>query len=146
MPTLVETKIPWVIRVIPDDRQMTYTIAYYVYKQLGLNKVAILRANNRYGRFGVAQFRKGSIKLGKPAPIEINYEPNYDKVNPDFGEQIERLDKVSPDAVVVWADAGAAGVLVKKIREAGMNFPILACERVVNPNSSRLPARLRRES
>ena len=67
-PTLVETRIPWVVRVIPDDRQMTYTIAYYVYKQLGLNNVAILRANNRYGRFGVAQFRKGSIKLGKPAP------------------------------------------------------------------------------
>ena len=132
-PTLVETKIPWVIRVIPDDRQMTYTIAYYVYKQLGLEKVAILRANNRYGRFGVAQFRKGSIKLGKPAPIEINYEPNYDKVNPDFVDQIERLKKVSPDAVVLWADAGAAGVLVKKIREAGMKFPILACERIVNP-------------
>jgi len=111
-PTLVETKIPWVIRVIPDDRQMTYTIAYYVYKQLGLEKVAILRANNRYGRFGVAQFRKGSIKLGKPAPIEINYEPNYDKVNPDFVDQIERL---------------------KKVREAGMKFPILACERIVNP-------------
>lgn len=132
-PTLVETKIPWVIRVIPDDRQMTYTIAYYVYKQLGLSRVAILRANNRYGRFGVAQFRKGSIKLGKPAPIEINYEPNYDKVNPDFAEQIDRLEKVNPDAVVLWADAGAAGVLVKKIREAGMKFPILACERIVHP-------------
>jgi branched-chain amino acid transport system substrate-binding protein len=132
-PTLVETKIPWVIRVIPDDRQMTYTIAYYVYKQLGLERVAILRANNRYGRFGVTQFRKGSVKLGKPAPIEINYEPNYDKVNPDFTEQIDRLEKVNPDAVVLWADAGAAGVLVKKIREAGMKFPILACERIVHP-------------
>ncbi len=131
-PTLVETKIPWVIRVIPDDRQMTYTIAYYVYKQLGLEKVAILRANNRYGRFGVAQFRKGSVKLGKPAPIEINYEPNFDKVNPDFAAQIDRLAKVEPDAVILWADAEAAGVLVKHIRAAGMKFPILACERIVH--------------
>jgi len=133
-PTLVETKIPWILRVIPDDRQMTYTIAYYVYKQLGLNSVAILRANNRYGRFGVTQFRKSSIKLGKPAPIEINYEPNFENVNPNFDIQMARLDEVKPDAVVLWADAGAAGALVKKIRERGMKFPIFACERVVNPD------------
>lgn len=132
-PTLVETKIPWIVRVIPDDRQMTYTIAYHVYKQLGLNSVAILRANNRYGRFGVAQFRKSSIKLGKPAPIEINYEPNYANVNQNFDIQMARLEQVKPDAVVLWADADAGGALVKMIRERGMNFPIFACERVVHP-------------
>ena len=37
-PTLMETRIPWIFRVIPDDRQMAYTIAYYVYKQLGTAK------------------------------------------------------------------------------------------------------------
>jgi len=132
--TLVETKIPWVVRVIPDDRQMTYTIAYYVYKQLGLNSVAILRASNRYGRIGVTQFKKASIKLGKPAPIETNYEPNYENVNPDFEIQLERLAKVQPDAVVLWADAEPAGALVKQIRERGMTFPIFACERIVHPD------------
>jgi ABC-type branched-subunit amino acid transport system substrate-binding protein len=133
-PTLVETKIPWIVRVIPDDRQMTYTIAYYVYKQLGLNSVAILRANNRYGRFGVAQFRKSSVKLGKPAPIEINYEPNFENVNPNLDVQMSRLEEVKPDAVVLWADAAAAGALVKKIRERGMKFLVFACERVVHPD------------
>ncbi len=132
--TLVETKIPWVVRVIPDDRQMTYTIAYYVYKQLGLNSVAILRASNRYGRIGVAQFKKASIKLGKPAPIETNYEPNYENVNPNFDIQLERLAKVQPDAVVLWADAEPAGALVKQIRDRGMKFPIFACERIVHPD------------
>jgi branched-chain amino acid transport system substrate-binding protein len=133
-PTLVETKIPWVIRVIPDDRQMAYTIAYYVYKQLGLNSVAIVRANNRYGRFGVTQFRKSSIKLGKPAPIEVNYETNYDRVNPDFAIQMDRLEKVQPDAVVLWADAVPAGALVRKMRDRGRKCPIFACERVVHPD------------
>lgn len=130
-PTLVETKIPWLIRVIPDDRQQAYTIAYYVYKQLGLNSVAILRANNRYGRFGVAQFRKSSVKLGRPAPIEINYDLNYDKVNPDFAIQMEKLKEVQPDAVVLWADAQPAGVLVRKMREHGLKIPVFACDRIV---------------
>ena len=132
-PTLMETRIPWVFRVVPDDRQMAYTIIYYVYKQLGLEKVAILRANNRYGRFGVAQFRKGSVRMGKPAPIEINYEINYEKINVDFDMQIERLKKAKPDGVVLWADPEPAGVLVRRMREEGLNIPVVACERVVRP-------------
>lgn len=132
-PTLVETKIPWVFRNTADDRQMAYTILYYVYKERGYKKVAILRADNRYGRFGVGEFRSGSVRLGRPAPIEINYEINYKNVNPDFTIQIERLERVKPEAVVLWADAEAAGHIVKKMRERGLNVPIFACERVVNP-------------
>ena len=132
-PTLVETKIPWVFRIIPDDRQLTYTIAYYVYKQLGLRKVAILRADNRYGRFGVTEFRASSIRLGTPAPIEINYDIAYENVNPDFTIQMERLERIEPEAVLLWADAEPAGHLVKKMRERGLNMPVFACERVVNP-------------
>lgn len=132
-PTLVETRIPWIFRNIADDRQMAYTIAYYALKEQGFQKVAILRANNRYGRFGVGEFRAGAVRLGRPAPIEINYETNYAQVNPDFAVQIERLRKVQPDAVVLWADAEAGGELVKRIRAAGLKMPILACDRVVTP-------------
>ncbi|MCC7264493.1 MAG: ABC transporter substrate-binding protein [Candidatus Latescibacteria bacterium] len=132
-PTLVETRIPWIFRDIADDRQMTYTIAYYAFKEMNYQKVAILRANNRYGRFGVSEFRSAAVRLGRPTPIEINYETNYDQVNPEFKVQLERLKKVKPDAVVLWADAEAAGELVKRIREAGLKMPLLACDRVVNP-------------
>jgi len=132
-PTLVETRIPWIFRNIADDRQMAYTIAYYALKEKGYQQVAILRANNRYGRFGVGEFRAGAVRLGRPAPIEINYETNYAQVNPQFAAQIERLRKVQPDAVVLWADAEAGAELVKRIREAGLKMPILACDRVVNP-------------
>jgi branched-chain amino acid transport system substrate-binding protein len=132
-PTLVETRIPWVFRNIADDRQMAYTIAYYVYQELGYQRVAILRADNRYGRFGVGEFRSGSQRLGRPAPIEINYEVAYQQVNPDFTAQIERLRKVKPDAVVLWADAEAGGHLVRRMREAGIEVPVFACDRVVHP-------------
>ncbi len=131
--TLMETRIPWVFGVVPGDRQMAYTIAYYVYKQLGLQRVAILRANNRYGRFGVMHFKKSSIRLGRPAPIEVNYELNYNNVNQDFLMQMERLQKAQPEAVVLWADPEPAGMLVKKMREVGMKVPIVACERIISP-------------
>jgi ABC-type branched-subunit amino acid transport system substrate-binding protein len=132
-PTLVETKIPWIFRNVADDRQMAYTILYYVYKELGYDRVAIFRANNRYGRFGVGEFRAGSVRLGKPSPIEINYEVSYENVNPDFSIQMERLKKVRPQAVVLWADVEAAGYIVKTMREHGLDMPVFACERVVSP-------------
>jgi branched-chain amino acid transport system substrate-binding protein len=132
-PTLVETKIPWIFRNVADDRQMAYTLLYYLYKERGYKRVAIFRANNRYGRFGVGEFRAGSVRLGKPAPIEINYEVNYENFNPDFSIQMERLERVQPEAVVLWADAAAAGNIVKTMRERGLGMPVFASERVVNP-------------
>jgi len=132
-PTLVETKIPWIFRNIADDRQMAYTIAYHVYKERGFRRVAILRADNRYGRFGVSEFRAGSVRLKRPAPIEINYEVAYRNLNPDFAIQIERLQRVKPDAVVLWADADAAGHLLRRMRELGLEMPVFACDRVVHP-------------
>jgi len=131
-PTLVETKIPWVFRNIADDRQMAYTLAYYVYREMDHQRVAILRSNNRYGRFGVGEFRAASDRMGRPAPIEINYEVAYNHVNPDFEAQIERLTKVAPDAVVLWADAEPAGAVVKRMRELGLDMPVYACDRVVH--------------
>ena len=132
-PTLVETKIPWVFRNIADDRQMVYTIAYHVYRERGFKRVAILRADNRYGRFGVGEFKASSVRLKHPAPIEINYEIAYNQVNPDFTVQIERLKRVKPDAVVLWADMEAGAYLVKRMREEGMDTPVFACDRVVHP-------------
>lgn len=132
-PTLVETKIPWIFRTVADDRQMAYTLAFYAYDEMAHERVAIVRADNRYGRFGVGEFRAASVRLQRPAPIEINYELAYERVNPDFTAQVERLQKVAPDAIVIWADAVAAGHLVRAIRAAQIDVPIYACDRVLHP-------------
>ncbi|MFC1573045.1 ABC transporter substrate-binding protein [Candidatus Eisenbacteria bacterium] len=132
-PTLVETKIPWIFRNIADDRQMAYTIAYHVYRERNFKRVAILRADNRYGRFGVGEFRSGSVRLKHPPPMEVNYEIAYNHVNPDFSIQMKRLKRVKPDAVVLWADAEAGGHLVRRMRAEGLDVPIFACDRVLSP-------------
>ena len=65
--------------------------------------------------------------------MEVNYEIAYNHVNPDFTLQMKRLERVKPDAVVLWSDAEAGGELVKRIRGEGMTMPIFACDRVLNP-------------
>jgi ABC-type branched-subunit amino acid transport system substrate-binding protein len=132
-PTLVETKIPWIFRNIADDRQMAYTMAYHMYKERGFQSVAILRADNRYGRFGVGEFRASSVRLKNPPPVEINYEVAYGALNPDFTIQMKRLKRAKPDAVALWADAEAGGYLVRRMRESGLDMPVFACDRVLDP-------------
>ncbi|MBM4318479.1 MAG: amino acid ABC transporter substrate-binding protein [Deltaproteobacteria bacterium] len=133
-PTLVETKIPWVFRVVGDDRQAAYTLAFYLYRQLGLSKVAILRANNRYGRFGVAEFIASSVRLQRPAPLEVNYEVSWEQTNSDFAMQLARLRQVEHQALVLWADARPAGRIVRLLRAAGNDVPVYACDRVIHPD------------
>jgi ABC-type branched-subunit amino acid transport system substrate-binding protein len=46
---------------------------------------------------------------------------------------MNRLERVKPDAVVLWADAEPAGYIVKTMRARGLDMPVFASERVVNP-------------
>ena len=63
-PTIPETIIPWLLTAIQDDRVQSYTLARRIYTELGLHRVALLRVNERYGRFGVIKFRDVSRRLG----------------------------------------------------------------------------------
>ena len=74
-PTIPETYIPWYFTDLQDDRVQCLTLARRIFTELGLKRVAILRVNNRYGRFGVIKFRDASRRLGHPIVIEQKYLP-----------------------------------------------------------------------
>jgi ABC-type branched-subunit amino acid transport system substrate-binding protein len=128
-PTFTETAIPWVIRTIPDDRQSNYALINYIFRVKGYSRVAIIRANNRYGRLGVLHFTRSSTRIGFPVIIEerfIDGETN-------FKTQLERIKNTSPDAILIWGNAKESGLILKQIREIGMNQPVFGSDRMVNP-------------
>ncbi|MCG6919685.1 MAG: ABC transporter substrate-binding protein [Acidobacteria bacterium] len=127
-PTFIETNIPWVVRVISDDRQQAYLLADYWYRKLGLQKVAIIRASNRYGRFGVREVRDSSRRMGHPNPIEMAYMVGQT----DFSLELERVKAVNPDAVVHWGDAVEGARILNQMREMGMEQPFFGCDRTVS--------------
>jgi branched-chain amino acid transport system substrate-binding protein len=128
-PTFTETAIPWVIRTIPDDRQSNYALVNYIFRIKGYSRVAIIRANNRYGRLGVLHFNRSSTRIGFPVIIEerfIDGETN-------FTSQLERIKSTKPDAILIWGNAKESGLIVKQIRELGMKQPVFGSDRMVNP-------------
>jgi ABC-type branched-subunit amino acid transport system substrate-binding protein len=127
-PTFIETNIPWVMRCISDDRQMGYLLVDYMYRKLGLQRVGIMRASNRYGRFGVREIRDGSRRLRKPIALEMAYQVGGD----DFSLQLDRLKHADVQAVVHWGDAIDGAHILNQMRKMGMDQPYFACDRCVS--------------
>jgi branched-chain amino acid transport system substrate-binding protein len=133
-PTFTETNIPWVARVISDDRQQAYLLADYWYRKLKLERVAIMRASNRYGRFGVREVKDSSRRLGHPIPIEMAYQVGQE----DFSLELKRVKAVKPDAVVHWGDAPDGARILNQMRAMGMTQPFFGCDRTVSEEFVRL--------
>ena len=128
-PTFTETNIPWVIRVIPDDRQSCYALANYIFNINNHARIAVMRVNNRYGRVGIVHFNKTTTRLGFPIVIEERFKDGETA----FTEQLERIKKTRPDAIVIWGNPKESALILKDVREMGMNQPVYCSDRIVNP-------------
>jgi branched-chain amino acid transport system substrate-binding protein len=126
-PTIPETIIPWILTGIQDDRVQSYTLARRIYSDLGLKRVALLRVNERYGRFGVIKFRDASRRLGHPLVIEQKFDP----LETSFTRFLRVINDSDVDGIVLWADSAAAGTILKEMRAMGMRQPVFGSARVV---------------
>ncbi len=127
-PTLTETRIPWIIRVVGDDRQSSYALAYHIFKEKDYSNVAILRVNSRYGRVGIGEFRDAARRLGHPIPMHVRYSEG----ETDFSTQLERIKQTSADAVLLWGNAKECAMIVNQMREKGMEQAVFGCDRMVS--------------
>jgi ABC-type branched-subunit amino acid transport system substrate-binding protein len=126
-PTIPETYIPWYFTDIQDDRVQCLTLARHIFTELGLKRIALLRVNDRYGRFGVPKFRDAARRLGHPVVIEQKFFPG----DTDFAQQLRVIRSSRVDAIVVWADESAAAGILKQMRAAGMKQPVFGAHRTL---------------
>jgi branched-chain amino acid transport system substrate-binding protein len=128
-PTIPETYIPWYFTDLQDDRVQSLTLARHIYTELGLKRVAILRVNSRYGRFGVPKFRDASRRLGHPVVIEQKYLPG----DTDFSKQLQVIKSSRADGIVIWADQAQTAGILKQMQVAGMKQRVFGAYRTLGP-------------
>jgi branched-chain amino acid transport system substrate-binding protein len=126
-PTIPETYIPWYFTTLQDDRVQCLTLARRMFTELGLKRVAILRVNSRYGRFGVLKLRDAARRLGHPIVIEQKYLPG-DK---DFTHPLQVIRSSRADAIVLWADQEQAAGILKQIQAMGMKQRVFGSYRTI---------------
>lgn len=125
-PTIPETAIPWYLTTIQDDRVQGYTLARRVYSDLRLRRVALLRVDDRYGKFGVAKFKDAARRLGHPV---VN-EQRYPAGETNFHRYLQFLEQANADGIVIWGDAPQAALILKQLREMGMKQRVFGSYRV----------------
>jgi ABC-type branched-subunit amino acid transport system substrate-binding protein len=126
-PTIPETYIPWYFGAMQDDRAQGLTLARHIYTELGLKRVALLRVNNRYGRFGVSKFVDVSRRLGHPVVMEQIYFPG----EADFTRQLRVIRGSRADAIVLWGDEADAAQALKQMLSAGMQQRVFGAFRTL---------------
>ena len=133
-PTIPETIIPWYHTVIQDDRVQGYTLARHIYTELGLKRVALLRVNDRYGRFGVGKFKDASRRLGHPVVIEQKFM----RGDTDFRHQLQVIQDSRVDAIVLWTDIGPTAMILQQMQELGMKQRAFGSHRTIGDELIRL--------
>ncbi len=128
-PTIPETYIPWYFTDLQDDRVQCLTLARRIFTELGLKRVAILRVNNRYGRFGVIKLRDAARRLGHPIVIEQKYLPG----DADFSRQLQVIQSSRADAIVLWADEKEVALILKQMQTLGMKQRVFGAYRTLGP-------------
>ena len=108
-----------------------YTLARHIYTELGFKRVAILRVNDRYGRFGVIKFRDASRRLGHPVVIEQKFMPG----DTDFRHQLQVIEDSRVDAIVLWTDIAPAAAILQQMQELGMKQRVFGSHRTISGTS-----------
>jgi len=115
-PTLTETNIPWLIRVLPDHRIEEARMAEAIVRRLGCRRIAVLREGDRYGRLGVHTFMNFARRLGCPAAQELLFSPG----NPDIPHQVATIRDAQPDAIFFIGEPADIGRFARQFRQAGI--------------------------
>ncbi len=128
-PTVTETRIPWLLHNFPDDRQQGYTLADYVFKNLKLKRIGVLRTQTRYARIGVEKFNDEARRMGRQPMLEVKFE----RGDKDFSHQLGMLRDAKIEGLVIWGEAEEAGLILKQMRQMGMKQPVFGGSRLAYP-------------
>jgi ABC-type branched-subunit amino acid transport system substrate-binding protein len=105
---------------------------------MGHKRLAVIRANNRYGRVGVMEFSGAATRLGYPFIIEERFSDGETV----FQTQLERIKKTSPDAILIWGNAKESALVLQQIRAMGFKQPVYASDRIVSPEFLKIAGKL----
>jgi ABC-type branched-subunit amino acid transport system substrate-binding protein len=69
-------------------------------------------------------------------------EERFNDGETDFKTQLERIQKTSPDAILIWGNAKESALILCQIREMGMKQPVFGSDRMVSPEFLKIAGNL----
>lgn len=114
----------WVLRVCPTDVDGARTLAAFVADSLRARRVAVIYRNDLFGRGFTRAF---SAELaGRDVEI-IERDLDVEGLT-RYEAYVERMARRRADAVVIAGGASAAGAIIRTMRRAGVDAPVLGTD------------------
>ncbi|MBF0135784.1 MAG: branched-chain amino acid ABC transporter substrate-binding protein [Magnetococcales bacterium] len=127
-PKVTERKLPTVFRTCGRDDQQGGTGAEFVVNTLKAKRVAIIHDKDTYGQ-GLADAMKARLHaLGLK---EVLYE-GLTRGEKDFNALVTKIKSQMADAVYFGGLHAEAGVLVRQMREQGLQAPLISGDGIVS--------------
>lgn len=114
---------------VPESENIPQTVAK-THKLLGYKTVAVLYSHNNEHQ--VSAYHTFKDALEKEGVQVVETETFADK-DSDFSAQLTKIQHANPDAVVVAGYYQEGALILKKMREMGMNQPVLGDNGFVSP-------------
>jgi len=107
------------------DNTQAYAIANFLNDTLKVKKVAVITDNGMDFTKALSKFFK---KKATANGMEIVGEDFYMTGDKDFSAQVTRIKNISPKPEAIFVSSGPdeAGVIIKQLRENGIDLPILS--------------------
>lgn len=125
-PTLTETQIPWLTRVIPEERQQCFRLADLIVRKRGCRRIAILREGSRPGRAAIMHFVNYVRRLGYPPVAHLLHKPG----NRDLAQQLSAIKAADPDAILFHGQPEDVGYAAATFRKAGIKAQFFGFDRL----------------
>ncbi len=114
---------------VPESQNIPQTVAK-THRLLGYKRVAVLYSNNNEHQVSAYNtFKKALEKEG----VETVITETFADKDTDFSAQLTKIHAANPDAVVIAGYYQEGGLILKKMREMGMNQPVLGDNGFVSP-------------
>ena len=114
---------------VPESQNIPQTVKK-THKLLGYKKVAVLYShNNEHQVSAYKTFKKALEDEG----VEIVGTETFADKDTDFSAQLTKIHNLNPDVVVVAGYYQEGGLILKKMRDMGMNQPVLGDNGFVSP-------------
>jgi len=107
----------YIFRIYANEDSQAYGIVDWMMEKENIKRPAIIYNSNDYGVGGYQVFEaRLKSKYGLPAVAAERYNPG----DQDFTAQLLRIKGANPDALLIYAFAQDAGIIVRQAKELGL--------------------------
>jgi len=131
---ITESGNPYILRVVTKDNAIASAVAEYTANEADYKKIGILYSADEYGKGGGEAAEAKLKELGiEPVGMEV-----FNPGDKDYTPQLMKFKEADADAIIFWGFYVDGAILVKQIKELGIDAQLIGGTGLNNPKFTEL--------